>query len=363
MSERAILQNKECNAALVAENAGDLATAAAGFRRAALIDPSNPVPYLYLGHALFLDAQTESALQAYSLGADLDTRLLSVPASADPELAQRSALANERLRAHYVAQHLRAVDQFEQLETTVVPRIRAAIWCQTHTEEFEFLSEQRPQLFYVPGLLDQPMFDKADLPWLEQLESGFDALRSDFDLLVTSKPQRQVPYLQGAANLDERWEGVSDSLNWGTFPLYQSGTANDELVEAAQATMDLLADLPLAGVTKDKFSPREIVFSVLKPGQHIPPHFGLSNCGVTVHLPLVTEGDAGLRVASESVQWRQGQAVAFDDSFLHESWNRSASKRVNLLFEAWHPDLSGAECAAIEAVYEARSSWSASRRI
>ena len=59
-----------------------------------------------------------------------------------------------------------------------------------------------------------------------------------------------------------------------------------------------------------------------------------------VHVPLIVpDGDVGMRLAGEALTWRRGEALVFDDSFVHETWNRTAADRVVLLFDVWHPDL------------------------
>ena len=49
----------------------------------------------------------------------------------------------------------------------------------------------------------------------------------------------------------------------------------------------------------------------------------------------------------EALAWRRGEALVFDDSFVHETWNRTAADRVVLLFDVWHPDLDDDEIGAI----------------
>ncbi|NND60786.1 MAG: aspartyl/asparaginyl beta-hydroxylase domain-containing protein, partial [Gammaproteobacteria bacterium] len=88
-----------------------------------------------------------------------------------------------------------------------------------------------------------------------------------------------------------------------------------------------------------------------------PPHFGLTNTRLTVHLPLIVPDDCQIRVGADHYNWRQGQVVAFDDSYEHEAWNRSGSDRVVLIFECHHPDLTPAERSAIEYGYAARQQW------
>nr|WP_277399271.1 aspartyl/asparaginyl beta-hydroxylase domain-containing protein [Burkholderia sp. Ac-20384] len=46
--------------------------------------------------------------------------------------------------------------------------------------------------------------------------------------------------------------------------------------------------------------------------------------------------------------WKEGQVLAFDDSFEHEVWNKSSSSRAILLVDVWHPELSLAERTLLE---------------
>ena len=36
---------------------------------------------------------------------------------------------------------------------------------------------------------------------------------------------------------------------------------------------------------------------------------------------------------------QEGKCLVFDDSFEHEVWHRGASRRVVLLLNIWHPDI------------------------
>ncbi|MGH8282712.1 MAG: aspartyl/asparaginyl beta-hydroxylase domain-containing protein, partial [Gammaproteobacteria bacterium] len=88
----------------------------------------------------------------------------------------------------------------------------------------------------------------------------------------------------------------------------------------------------------------------LKPGTHIPPHYGLANYKLAVHLPLIIPGDCAIRVGNETRAWTEGQCLIFDDSFQHEAWNNSSELRVVLILEIWNPQLSDAEQQAVAAV-------------
>jgi len=49
------------------------------------------------------------------------------------------------------------------------------------------------------------------------------------------------------------------------------------------------------------------------------PHCGPSNTRIRAHLGLVVpEGCCRMRVANETIEWKEGKIIVFDDSFEHE---------------------------------------------
>jgi aspartyl/asparaginyl beta-hydroxylase (cupin superfamily) len=91
----------------------------------------------------------------------------------------------------------------------------------------------------------------------------------------------------------------------------------------------------------------------LRPGAHIPPHNGLINTRLIVHLPLIVPGQCRLRVGNETREWQPGKVWLFDDTIEHEAWNDSAETRVILIFEVSRPDVTDAEHEQISRVFEA----------
>ena len=97
----------------------------------------------------------------------------------------------------------------------------------------------------------------------------------------------------------------------------------------------------------------EVLFSVLAPDTHIKAHYGVTNTRVVTHLPLrIPGGDCRLVVGGEAHAWREGRCVTFDDTFLHEAWNRTAEVRVVMILDTWNPDLTEAECGALKDLVE-----------
>jgi len=74
------------------------------------------------------------------------------------------------------------------------------------------------------------------------------------------------------------------------------------------------------------------------------------NLRLRVHLPLIVPKPtspedsnrkplAGIRVADQTREFREGSAIVLDDSYVHEVWNEGDSPRVLLLMDLWHPDV------------------------
>jgi aspartate beta-hydroxylase len=91
----------------------------------------------------------------------------------------------------------------------------------------------------------------------------------------------------------------------------------------------------------------EVFFSLLHPGVVLPPHHDDSNAKLTVHLPLVVPPDCAIVVGGERRTWVEGKCLAFDDTFVHEAWNRGDRVRICLLLDVWHPCLTEVEIDAL----------------
>lgn len=350
-------QNALCARALDAELAGQLDSAVADYIDAVRIDLGNPVPLLYLGYALAAQGDEERAAAAWSLAADRDNRVINAwRGQVREDISIRSKAAHDGIRRWFTRLHERALHGFaSQRPAADVARIEAAIWVQTHDGELSFRTPaQQPHVFYVPELAPVSVFDRAQVPWLGQLEDAFEIICEEYLAACNLMDGHVRPYLDWKIADGNPLAHLAESRAWAALHLYKQSAPNPQVIAHFPRTLAALRELPLLEV---EGHPREVLFSVLGPGQHIKPHFGLANTDATVHLPLIVPGESALRVADETYPWELGKALAFDDSFLHESWNRADGDRVTLLFEAWHPDLSGDEREAVQACFESRAAW------
>lgn len=207
---------------------------------------------------------------------------------------------------------------------------------------------QRPKFFHIPDLSTGPFLRREDLPWIERLEAAFGAIREEAASAIADT-SALTSFLDSDDGIDEYLAGDGVPPHWDAVFFYRHGKPFAESTTRYPATSRVLEALPLVKI--EGHAP-EICFSVLSPGSHILPHHGVSNLRVVVHLPLIVPRDCVLRVAGQDHVWKEGQCVVFDDTYLHEAWNRSDRTRVVLLMDAWHPGITEAERIALTGLIE-----------
>lgn len=218
---------------------------------------------------------------------------------------------------------------------------------------------QKPTLLLIPDLPPQAWFDPADFPYFRVLESHTDAIREEL-LTVLAQEDELKPYvhMRQDAPGEPIWRELNGSPNWSAYHFYNSGARVDAHCAACPATTAAIEALPLVRIPG--CSP-EILFSILRPHTHIPPHTGIINGRLTVHLPLIVPRDCGaLACGRDARPWVEGKCFVFDDSIAHEAINQSDHTRVVLIFDAWNPYLGEAEREALSAAFEAMQAWKAS---
>ena len=216
--------------------------------------------------------------------------------------------------------------------------------------------EPQPALFHFQGLAPVTFFDRADFPWLDAFERELDAIRAEF-LAAQAGAEGFTPYMQyGDDQPLRQWADLNNSLRWSAFHLVEAGKVNDANARRCPRTMALLAGAP----QPDQPGRTPVaMFSVLKPKTRIPPHCGVSNVRLVTHVPLVVPPGCGFRVGNDVRAWEEGKAWVFDDTIEHEAWNDSDSPRAILMFDIWHPHLTGPERALVTAMSDGMNAFSA----
>lgn len=208
-----------------------------------------------------------------------------------------------------------------------------------------------PTFMYFPEIPALEFFDRADFPWLDAIEAATDEIRTELTTVLISDRAGLEPYISypdEGVPLDQ-WKELNKSRRWSAYFLWNQGVPQPAHLARCPRTAELLKSAPqcdVAGRGPTAF------FSILEPGTHIPPHSGVTNTRLTVHLPLIVPPNCSFRVGSETREWIPGKAWVFDDTIEHEAWNRSDAPRAVLIFDIWNPFLSAAERDLIRAATE-----------
>ena len=208
---------------------------------------------------------------------------------------------------------------------------------------------QQPRLFFFPELPQIQFYDRTLFPWVRPLERATPVIRAELQAVLDSG-HRFAPYMQPQPDrpaFDNN--GLLNDPAWSACHLIERGEEVPEMARLCPKTLAALREAPLCRI---QGRTPTALFSLLRPGAHIPPHNGYLNTRLICHLPLVVPGECALRVGNETRAWREGELTIFDDSIEHEAWNRSAEPRVVLLFDIWRPELDAAERELVAATLE-----------
>lgn len=216
---------------------------------------------------------------------------------------------------------------------------------------------QQPKSFYFPELPNVEWADRAEFPWIARVEAATDQIRAEL-MQVLQEDAAFSPYVEAERDrpfFDDH--GMLGNPSWSAFYLVKHGKPVPENIARCPSVTKALEGTPLCEIPGRTPS---ILFSLLRPGAHIPPHHGFMNGRYICHLPLIVPEGCAMRVGAETRPWVEGRACVFDDSIEHEAWNRNPDRlRVVLIFDIWRPELSQVERDMIAAVLQAVDAYGA----
>ncbi len=306
------------------------------------VEPRNPAALIVKGDALFKRGGIDAALGHYQLA----LKLAPPNRATGPfrqELERAANMVGERRRALIAACEgglARA-----GIDEAASPRIARSM-AVLRGERAVF--PQRPLRFFFAGLPAIEFYDPALFDWAKDLEARSGDIREEA-LAILRDGDKLVPYVEADDNPLPGESDIAGSRQWTAFFLRRDGIVIEENAAKCPATMRALAAIPQDAADE---STQSVLFSVLAPGAHIPPHNGMLNTRLICHLPVIAPAGCRLRVGGETREWRENELVIFDDSIEHEAWNDSREIRVVLLFDIWRHDIGAEERAAVQAVLQ-----------
>jgi aspartate beta-hydroxylase len=334
------------NLGLVHTALGDWRSAANGFAKVLRMAPASFVARLHHGQALERLGRADEALQAYfralrtAQGQGHWRNAETTSPSLRPMVQHAIALVNAG-RRRWLDRVMSPL--FARFGKSDLQRIEACVAIYLGERAATYADpRQRPTQLYCPGLKAMPYFPKAAFAWAEAFEGNTGAIRQELLHVMEGDVGRETVFHNAELEL-QNLRANQGRPGWEGYYFFRHGVRREENCSRCPATTAALDMAPLMHVRG--LGP-EVMFSVLTAGTHLLPHHGVTNLRIVAHLPLVVPLQCALRVGDDVHAWREGELVFFDDTYLHEAWNRSDQTRVVLILDCWNPFLSEAEKAA-----------------
>ena len=194
-------------------------------------------------------------------------------------------------------------------------------------------SPQTTRTGMYPGLRSKPWHDPQQFRLAQDLEARADEIAAEVCALIRTEFE------------DEPDATLVPSGRWSYLVLYANG----------QKKLDRCALCPRTAAVIDAnrtvLSHGGVVYlSVLDPATYVAPHEGPTNMRLRCHLGIEVPEGCGMRVGGLTRIWEERCCLVFDDSFTHEVWNGGTRRRLVLVADIWHPDLTDDEVALLNAL-------------
>jgi aspartate beta-hydroxylase len=340
--------------ALVQRQMGTPAEEGAALERALESDPRYLPALIARGDWYVRAGDQRAATAFYQTALRLTANQAALPAELRAEL-QRIKSACERFARDYETHVVEAIGR-TGLAGPANARFGHALDLLLGKRE---IYQQQPKYFYFPELPQVQFYDRRQFPWVAALERRTPEIRAELQALLAAGGGVE-PYVQPHSDRPaSNHHGLTNNPDWSAAYLIRSGSLEAQNATRCPKTLAALRELPLCRM--DGLTP-SVLFSLLRPGAHIPPHSGYTNVRLICHLPLIVPGNCSLRVGNETRSWREGELMIFDDSIEHEAWNGSGELRAILLFDVWRPEITADERTLVSALLKSVNAYGPQRK-
>lgn len=311
--------------------------------RALAIEPTNLRAMLQKASVRELQSDTRAAAVTYRKALQMIAPTTRLPAW------MRELLAHAR---QVVESNNRALESFLETRLTTLRTEYAQVplqrfdQCLTILMQRTRIYQQQPSFLYFPQLAAIEFHDRARFPWLDSIEAATDAIRAELIHVLAQDNAALEPYVShgNVRSIEQKWRELHQSRRWSVYYLWRNGVPQQGHLARCPRTAAALQSWPRCEVPGS--SPNAL-FSILDSKTRIPPHTGVDNTRLFVHLPLIVPPECWFRVGGQKREWEPGKALVFDDTIEHEAWNGSEEPRAVLIFDIWNPDLRAEERAMV----------------
>lgn len=202
-------------------------------------------------------------------------------------------------------------------------RVRLGFWRQL-TDHSTFMAPINCFMYLFSKVPAKPYLPLQDFPELERLTANWQQIREEAARL----------YDAGNIKASDRYDDLGFNsffkTGWKRFYLKWYDEAHPSAAALCPYTTALLKEFP---------SIKAAMFAALPPGSRLVRHRDPFAGSVRYHLGLLTPNDDAcyINVDGENYSWRDGEAVIFDETYLHYAENTTNRNRIILFCDIQRP--------------------------
>jgi len=202
-------------------------------------------------------------------------------------------------------------------------RVRLRPWRQM-TDHSSFLAPLNVLLYACSRVSARPYAPIEAFPELDPLRERWQDIRAEALAL------REAERIRASDRYDDVGFNSFFRRGWKRFYLKWYDEAHPSASELCPRTTELLRTIP---------SVKAAMFAELPPGGHLRKHRDPYAGSLRYHLGLVTPGDdrCYIEVDGQRYSWRDGEAVMFDETFIHRAENATDADRIILFCDVERP--------------------------
>ncbi len=176
--------------------------------------------------------------------------------------------------------------------------------------------------FIALSVPNEKYFETKDFEWIAEIEKDWLLMREELDGLLEERDQ--IPDI---CDISEEQLKVVNHGQWKSYTFMLHGHEIPGNCAKCPESYRMIKSIPRI---------KTAFFSILDPKVEIAEHRGPFKGYLRYHLGLLIPKDrkaCALRLAGQIRHWQEGKSLVFDDTYLHDAWNKSEETRVVLFVD------------------------------
>jgi beta-hydroxylase len=202
-------------------------------------------------------------------------------------------------------------------------RVRLA-WSRVFLDHSVLLAPVNAFMVLASRVPTTPYISTREIPELQVLQDNWEIIRDE------ALQMAEMRRIKAAERHDDIGFNSFFKYGWKRFYLKWYDARHPSAEALCPRTVALLKTLPKV---------KAAMFAELPDGGQLNPHRDPFSGSLRYHLGLATPNDdrCYIVVDGENYSWRDGQGVVFDETYIHEAYNKSGQNRIILFCDVERP--------------------------